>query len=83
VSVKLQVIPLLIQLVQAGAPEAQDAAAVLLADYCKQDDDNARLFRKLGEPCYGSALEQRFQVPVPSELDLNGERHVMHTVYFS
>lgn len=50
VNVILQVIPLLIQVVQVGAPDAQDAAAVLLADYGKQDDENARLFRKLGEP---------------------------------
>jgi hypothetical protein len=44
-----QVIPLLFQMLQVGSADAQDAAAVLLADYLKQDEDNARLFRKLGE----------------------------------
>lgn len=51
----VQAVPLLIQLVRVGSREAQDAAAILLADYCKQDEENARLFRKYGELHPGAA----------------------------
>jgi hypothetical protein len=44
----VQVTPLLMQLIQCSAPDVQDAAAILLADFCKQDDDNAHLVRKAG-----------------------------------